>query len=67
MSTQCNAIPIYSQTFRKRTPSGPRVTGPLTGGVLICLREETKTKTKLETKHEKTGTQKGTNAPEHVS
>ena len=55
---------LYSQTFRKRTPSGPRVTGPLTEGVLICLREETKTK--VETKHEKTGTQKGTNAPEHV-
>lgn len=64
MSTQCNAIPIYSQTFRKRTPSGPRVTGPVTGGVLICLREETKTK--LETKHEKTATQEGMNAPEHV-
>lgn len=58
MSTQCNAIPIYSQTFRKRTPSGSRVTGPLTGGALICLREETK--------HEKTATQEGMNAPEHV-
>ena len=39
--------------------------GPLAGGVLICLREETKTK--LETKHEKTATREGlTNAPEHV-
>lgn len=30
----------------------------------ICLREETKTK--LETKHEKTAAQEGMNAPEHV-
>ena len=50
MSTQCNAIPIYSQTFRKRAPSGPRVTGPLTGGVLIyLLTGRNKSKTRNET------------------